>query len=1057
MRRIIELSLRYRLIVLGLAVGTIVLGVALLPRAPIDAIPEITPPYVEVQTEALGLSAEEVEQLITVPLEADLLNGVAWLDSIESESIQSLSSIVLTFEPGTDPIRARQMVSERLTQAHALPNVSRPPVMLQPLSSSNRLMMVSLSSDDLSLIEMSVLARWNIRPRLMGVSGVANVAIWGQRERQLQVIVDPERLDRAGISLDDVVETTGNALWVSPLTFLEASTPGTGGFVDTPNQRFGIQHVFPIDSADDLARVSLENTEGEVASGVRLGDVAEVREDHQPLIGDAILDSGPGLLLVIEKFPEANTLAVTRDVEDALAAMAPGLSGVEIDSTVFRQATFLEAATDNLTVSVLLGLILAAIVVTGLFLSWRAALISLVAMVTSLTLAGLVLLLAGATINAMVVAGFAAAVTIVVDEAIIGATAILRRNSNGELDTRSWGTFVHETILRARSPMAYATLIIVLAFVPLLMIGGPTGAFVPSLLAAYVVALIAATIVGFTVAPALAYLLLRPDAGETTPSAMATRIHGAYDALLTRLLRHANPALVVVGATAVGVVVIFGFSMAPKISSAGIPVFEERELLVHWNGPPGTSHTEMTRIVGQASAELRELPGIRSVGAHLGRAVTSDQVVAINSGEIWIGMDPDADHAATLASIQRVVDGYPGLERDVLTYPTERVEGILGGPDGDVVVRIFGQETDLMRAKAAEVSELLGGIAGIATTEVEPQVDEPAIEIEVDLEAAASHGLKPGDVRRAAAAILSGIQVGSLFDDQKVFDVVVWGDPDLRRNVTSIGEMRIDTPEDGLVALADVADIRIAPTPVVIRRDAVQRAIDVTATVSGRDVGSVLADVDAALETVEFPLESHAEVLGITAERQSQLGALLAVAAGAVIGIILVLQAAFGSWQLAFGVFVALQAAMAGGVLMALAIGAAGSIASIAGLLAVLGLAVRNSLFLVSRYASLRRDQPDAALIDLAVRGAREALGPMLTSASVVAAVMLPFAAIGPRAGLEIVHPMALVVLGGVVTSVLVNLFIVPSLFWRSGRRAQPEDLATSLEQAPEPQVIGAG
>ena len=229
MRRIIELSLRYRLIILGLAIGTIVLGVAVLPRAPIDAIPEITPPYVEVQTEALGLSAEEVEQLITVPLEADLLNGVAWLDSIESESVQSLSSIVLTFEPGTDPIRARQMVSERLTQAHALPNVSRPPVMLQPLSSSNRLMMVSLSSDDLSLIEMSVLARWNIRPRLMGVSGVANVAIWGQRERQLQVLVDPERLDRAGIALDDIVETTGNALWVSPLTFLEASTPGTGG------------------------------------------------------------------------------------------------------------------------------------------------------------------------------------------------------------------------------------------------------------------------------------------------------------------------------------------------------------------------------------------------------------------------------------------------------------------------------------------------------------------------------------------------------------------------------------------------------------------------------------------------------------------------------------------------------------------------------------------------------------------------------------------------------------------------------------------------------------
>ena len=303
----------------------------------------------------------------------------------------------------------------------------------------------------------------------------------------------------------------------------------------------------------------------------------------------------------------------------------------------------------------------------------------------------------------------------------------------------------------------------------------------------------------------------------------------------------------------------------------------------------------------------------------------------------------------------------------------------------------------------------------------------------------------------------SGIQVGSLFDDQKVFDVVVWGEPEMRQNVTSIGELLIDTPDDGLVALAEVADVRIAPTPTVIRRDAVQRAIDVSATVSGRDVSGVLDDIDAALATVEFPLESHAEVLGLTAERQSQLAALLAVAAGAVIGIVLVLQAAFGSWRMAFGVFVALQAAMAGGVLMALAIGAAGSIASIAGLLAVLGLAVRNSMLLVGRYVALRREHPDAPPSELAVRGANDVLGPMLTSACVVAAVMLPFAAIGPRAGLEIVHPMALVVLGGLVTSILVNLFIVPSIFWRSGQRAQPEELLATMDQAPEPQVIGAG
>src|SRR5918996_535804 len=296
-RAVVGSSLRFRRLVVAAAAGMVILGIAMLPSASVDALPEFSPPYVEVQTEALGLSAEEVEQLLTVPLEADLLNGVAWLDTIESRSIPGLSSIVLTFDPGTDPIRARQMVAERLTQAHALPNVSKAPVMLQPLSSTNRLMMVSLSSDELSLIDMSVLARWTIKPRLMGVPGVANAAIWGQRERQLQVLVDPERLSEEGVSLEEVVKTTGNALWVSPLSFLEASTPGTGGFVDTPNQRLGIQHLLPIKTADDLAQVPMvadDLGENGVDQVLRLSDVATVVEDHQPLIGDNISGDGDG-------------------------------------------------------------------------------------------------------------------------------------------------------------------------------------------------------------------------------------------------------------------------------------------------------------------------------------------------------------------------------------------------------------------------------------------------------------------------------------------------------------------------------------------------------------------------------------------------------------------------------------------------------------------------------------------------------------------------------------------------------------------------------------------
>src|SRR3954454_4451056 len=312
MRWLIGSSLKFRILVIPIAAALMVIGFVQIRKAPADVLPEFTPPTVQVQTEALGLSAAEVEQLVTVPLEQDLLNGVPWLDQIRSESIPSLSSIDLVFEPGTDVYRARQMVQERMTQAHALPHVSKPPVMVQPVSSTNRVSMVGLSSKDVSLIDMSVLARWRIKPRLMGVPGVANVSIFGQRERQLQVLVDPDKLAQNGVTLSQIITTSGNALWVSPLTFVEASTPGTGGFIDTPNQRLSIQHILPIRTGSDLAQVRVEDTAAD--KPLRLGDVATVVEDHQPLIGDAVVNDGQGLVLVVEKLPGANTLEVTRGI-----------------------------------------------------------------------------------------------------------------------------------------------------------------------------------------------------------------------------------------------------------------------------------------------------------------------------------------------------------------------------------------------------------------------------------------------------------------------------------------------------------------------------------------------------------------------------------------------------------------------------------------------------------------------------------------------------------------------------------------------------------------------
>jgi len=464
----------------------------------------------------------------------------------------------------------------------------------------------------------------------------------------------------------------------------------------------------------------------------------------------------------------------------------------------------------------------------------------------------------------------------------------------------------------------------------------------------------------------------------------------------------------------------------------------------------------MNRIVAAASTELRGLNGVRGVGAHVGRAVASDQVVAINSGEIWLSIAPDADYDATLASIQGVVDGYPGLRRDVLTYPAERIDQILSPGGDDVVVRIFGQDLDLMRAKAAELRDLMAGIEGISGVSVEPQLDEPTLEIEVDVAAAGSYGLKPGDVRRVAATLLSGIEVGSLFEAQKVFEVVVWGTPDIRSSVSAVEDLLIETPDHRLVALGDLADVRIAPSPTVIRRDAVQRAIDIGGTISGRDVGTVLGELESAIGSVEFPLETHAEVLGDTAARQAAQVALLAVAAASLIGILLLLQAAFASWRLAFLFFLTLPATLAGGVLVALAIGGLGSLGAVIGMLAVLALAIRHGILFIDRCRQLERDAAEQFGPGLVLRTAGERLSPMLVTALATAGALLPFAVLG-GAGLEIIHPMSLVILGGLVSCMLINLFVVPSLYLPSGMSPQLEAIPIAIEQAREPQVIGAG
>lgn len=1042
MRWIINKSLQIRFLAVVLAAALIIFGISQLGAMPVAVFPEFGPPVVQVQTEALGLSAEEVEALITVPMEADLLNGVAWLDAIRSESVNGLSSIEMIFEPGTDPIRARQMVQERLTQAHALPNVSQPPVMLQPLSATNRVMTIGLSSTELSLIDMSVLARWTVQPRLMGVPGVANVSIWGRRDWQLQVQVDPERLHANDVTLDQIIETTGEALWVSPLSYLKSSSPGTAGWIDTPNQRLGIQHILPITSPEDLAQVPVVDTEGPL----RLGDVTNIVADHQPLIGDALLNDGAGLLLVVEVFPGTNTLDVTRGVEEALDAMRPGLAGIEIDTNIFRPANYIEQAIGNLSTAVLVGGALVLIVLIAFFFSWRTALISIVVIPISLITAVFVLYLTGATFNTMVLAGLVIALGVIIDDAIIDVENIARRlrERRAQGIEQSALSTALEAAMEMRGPILYATFIILLAVVPVFVLPGLSGTFFRPLAISYIVAIVTSLFVALIVTPALSLILLANAPVGRWESPLVNAFKRIYTSILKRTIHSPTRALIVAGA-----IVLIGLLVLPALNRSLQLEFRQTDLRVQWEGAPGTSRAAMIRTMSQAIAELRSIPGVRNVGSHVGRAITGDQVVAINSGELWINLDPAADYAATVAQIEEVIDGYPGLLRDVQAFQPERLDEALVGTEQDMVVRVYGHDLGVLREKAQEVSQIVSGIDGVVDVQAALPEERPQVEIQVDLEAAERHSILPGDVRRAATTLLSGLRVGDLYEEQKVFDVVVWGAPEIRHNLTDIQELLIDTPNGDQVRLGDVADVRIAPTPIIIRRDAVSRYADVVASVEGRSLSAVAADIESRLGEVEFPLEYHAEIIAGSLEQQSSQQLMVGVVATLVIGSLLLLQACFNSWRLAFLTVLTLPvAAQAGAVLIAyLTTGGTLSIGSLFGFLAVLAIAVRNCILLVNHFQHLARYDGVPFGQELVLRGAADRMAPIVMTALATGVALIPLVLYGSVAGNELLNPMAVVILGGLVTSTLFNLFILPPLYLRFGFEVVPEAMPQLITQ----------
>jgi CzcA family heavy metal efflux pump len=1014
MRWLIEHALRLRFAVMALAAALLILGWQRVRTTPLDVFPEFAPPLVEIQTEAPGLSTSEVESLVTVPIES-ALNGTAWLKTMRSKSVLGLSSVVLIFEPGTDLLRARQLVGERVAVVTPqLPAVARPPVILPPLSSTSRALKIGVSSKTLTQVEMTTLARWTIRPRLMAIPGVANVAIWGQRDRQVQVLVDPDRLAAHKVTLDQVVAATRNA-----------TTPAPGGFVDTPNQRLSVSQRASIHGAADLAQVTLALRAG---APLRLGDVADVVEGHQAPIGDAIINDGPGLLLIVEKQPWGNTLDVTTKVEAALQALRPGLKGLEIDSTIFRPATYIELALGNLRHAILVGCLLVIAILLLFLWDWRTALISVLAIPLSLMTAAVLLHSQGGTVNTMVLAGLVIALGEVVDDAIIDVENIVRRlrlNASAERPVSAFKVVLAAS-LEVRSAVVHATLIVALVFVPVFMLEGLPGAFFRPLAVAYLLAVVASLAVAVVVTPALAYLLLPKTVRQTarTRSPIGPLLRRRYRRMLTGIVARPRVATALLVGLVGGALVVF-----PFLGEDFLPHFKEHDFLMHWVEKPGTSLEAMSRITLAASRELRAVPGVRNFGSHIGRAEVADEVVGPNFTELWISVDPRADYDRTVARVQEIVDGYPGLYRDLLTYLKERIKEVLTGSGASLVVRIFGPNLDGLREQADAVGKAVAGIPGVADLKVEPQVLVPQVEVAWKPEAGATFGLNEGDVRRAVTTLVKGTKVGEIYEDQKAFDVVVWGSPNLRAAPESLSQLRVDTPAGGQVPL-----VAVAPTPNVIQREGASRRIDVSCNVRGRDLGSVARELQARVGALTFPSGYHAEVLGEYAVRQESQRRLLTFGLLALVGIFVILHADFRSVRTAGLVFASLPFALVGGVLGVLLTGGVLTLGSLVGFVTVLGIAARNGIMLVSHFRHLEREEGVPFGLQLVLQGAEERLLPILMTAMATSLALVPIALSGTQPGQEIEHPLAVVILGGLITSTVLNLFLMPALYLRFAR-----------------------
>ena len=1018
---ILRFSLRFCGVVIALAGVLLVYGALTLSRSTYDVFPEFAPPQVSVQTEAAGLAPEQVEVLVTQPIE-NAINGLPGLQALRSQSIQGLSVITAVFDPVSDIYRDRQNLAERIgALALQLPQGVRAPV-LSPLTSSTSVVLaIGLTSKSRSLMELRTSAEWTLKPALLAVPGVAKVAVFGGETREIQIQVRPEQLIKYDLSIDELLAAARNATGVRG-----------AGFIDTANQRLVLQSEGQSLTAERIATSVLRHVAG---GNVTLSDVAYVVVAPEPPIGASTIMGQPGVQLVISEQYGTNTLELTERIEKALVGLKPGLKAQDITlhADLFRPANFITTATDNVRSSLLIGGVLVVIVLTLFLFNLRTAAISLAAIPLSLLAAVSVMGYFGLSLNTMTLGGLAIAVGLLVDDAVIVVENIYRRlreNTHAERP-RLAVDVVLTAALEVRSAVVYATLAIALVFIPVLTMSGLSGRLFAPLGLAYILATLASLAVAVTVTPALCYVLLAAVSLPEREAPLVRWIKERYRRVLLRVEGNYRAVIAVVVALSLATL-----ATLPFLGGGFLPELREGHFILHMSAVPGTSLNESMRLGSEVTQTLLDLPFVRSVSQNAGRAETADDTWGTQYSEFNVDLKPMSGEEEERAStdIRQALSQFPGVNFALKTFLTERVEETLSGFTAAVTVNVYGTDLDTLDAKAADIARILAQVRGAADVQVQSPPGAPQLIVRLREHALTRWGLPAVTVLDAIRTAYQGERVGQVYDGNRVFNVAVIVDPTLRKSIADIGAFPVRNATGTFVQLSELADIYQTAGRYVVLHNGARRVQTVTSNVVGTDVVSFVAEAKRRIAQVSLPPGSYVE-FGGTAEAQAQSSRDLMVhSAIAAIAIVLLLSMVLGSGRSLLLVLVNLPFALVGGVLAVFAAGGGISIGALVGFVTLFGITLRNSIMLLSHYETLVRDEDMTWGAEAALRGAEERLAPILMTALVTALGLLPLAIGSGAPGREIEGPMALVILGGLLTSTALNLLVLPTLAMRFGR-----------------------